>query len=115
LTTWAAKLFMRDIIVPSVDFSELRKQRYAFCLLVCGVVSIHAPAWEATVQEAMELTNITSEQELVEIAVRELIQKTRISRIKKFKGNVPFDNIDIDTIRGRNRCLSSFRAHLIKR
>ncbi len=58
-------------------------------------------------KEAMELTNITSERELVETAVKELIRKARIAQIKKFKGKVPLDNIDMDTIRGRNRCLSS--------
>jgi len=62
---------------------------------------------DGLLKEAMELTNIASERELVETAVRELIRKARISRIKKFKGKVPLDNIDMDTIRGRNRCLSS--------
>ncbi len=67
--------------------------------------NIHLP--DALIKEAMELTNIASERELVETAVKELIRKAKVARIKKFKGQVPLDNIDMNTLRGRNRCPSS--------
>ena len=67
--------------------------------------NIHLP--DALIKEAMELTNIASERELVETAVKELIRKAKVARIKKFKGQVPLDNIDMDTLRGRKRCPSS--------
>ncbi len=67
--------------------------------------NIHLP--DALIKEAMELTNIASERELVETAVKELIRKAKVARIKKFKGQIPLDNIDMDTLRGRKRCPSS--------
>ncbi len=57
-------------------------------------------------KEAMELTNITSERELLETALRELIRKARVGRIRKFKGKVALENIDMDILRGRKRCPS---------
>ena len=50
--------------------------------------------------EAMKTTHITTKTKVIITALEELIRKTKISGLKKFKGKIDLD-IDMDTIRGR--------------
>ena len=55
---------------------------------------------EHLLDEAMKTTNITTKTKVIITALEELIRKSKISGLKKFKGKVDLD-IDIDAIRGR--------------
>ena len=50
--------------------------------------------------EAMKTTHIQTKTKVIVTALEELIRKSKISELKKFKGKVDLD-IDLDTIRGR--------------
>ena len=51
-------------------------------------------------EEAMKATHIKTKTKVIIIALEELIRKSKISELKKFKGKVDLD-IDLNTIRGR--------------
>lgn len=51
-------------------------------------------------QEAMKTTHIQTKTKVIITALEELIRKSKISGLKKFKGKVDLD-IDLNTIRGR--------------
>ena len=55
---------------------------------------------EHLLDEAMKTTNITTKTKVIITALEELIRKTKISGLKKFKGKIDLD-IDMDAIRGR--------------
>ncbi len=50
--------------------------------------------------EAMRETNINTKTKVIITALQELIRKSKISELKKFKGKVDL-NIDLNAIRGR--------------
>ncbi len=50
--------------------------------------------------EAMKATHIKTKTKVIIIALEELIRKSKIAELKKFKGKVDLD-IDLNTIRGR--------------
>ncbi|MBN1931377.1 MAG: type II toxin-antitoxin system VapB family antitoxin [Desulfobacterales bacterium] len=50
--------------------------------------------------EAMRATHIKTKTQVIITALEELIRKSKISELKKFKGTVDLD-IDLNTIRGR--------------
>jgi hypothetical protein len=52
-------------------------------------------------EEAMALSEAKSKTKTIIIALRELVQKSKISALKKYKGRLDL-NIDIDHLRGRN-------------
>ena len=52
------------------------------------------------IKEAMKATRINTKTKVIITALEELIRKSKISELKKFKGKVDL-NIDMDTIRGR--------------
>ena len=56
---------------------------------------------ENLVSEAMKSTNIKTKTKVIITALEQLIKKSKISEIKKYKGKVDL-NIDLDEIRGRN-------------
>lgn len=56
---------------------------------------------ESLVSEAMKTTNIKTKTKVIITALEQLITKSKISGIKKYKGKVDL-NIDLDEIRGRN-------------
>ena len=56
---------------------------------------------ENLVSEAMKITNIKTKTKVIITALEQLIKKSKISEIKKYKGKVDL-NIDLDEIRGRN-------------
>ena len=56
---------------------------------------------ESLVSEAMKSTNIKTKTKVIITALEQLIKKSKISEIKKYKGKVDL-NIDLDEIRGRN-------------
>jgi Arc/MetJ family transcription regulator len=51
-------------------------------------------------EEAMKATHLETKTKVIITALEELIRKTKISELKKFKGKIDLD-IDLDTIRGR--------------
>ena len=51
-------------------------------------------------EEAMKATHIKTKTKVIIIALEELIRKSKISELKKFKGKVDLD-IDLNSIRGR--------------
>jgi len=55
---------------------------------------------EELVSEAMKTTNIKTKTKVIITALEQLIKKSRISEIKKYKGQVDL-NIDLDKIRDR--------------
>ena len=55
---------------------------------------------EELLQEAMNSTHIQTKTRVIITALEELIRKTKISEIKKYKGKIDLD-IDSDSIRGR--------------
>ncbi len=55
---------------------------------------------EDLIFEAMKATQIKTRTQLIITALEDLIRKTRISGLKKFKGKVDLD-IDINALRGR--------------
>lgn len=55
---------------------------------------------EDLIEEAMKVTGIPTKTRTIIVALEEMIRKTRISGIKKFKGKIDL-NIDLDEIRGR--------------
>ena len=56
---------------------------------------------ESLVSEAMKSTNIKTKTKVIITALEQLIRRSKISEIKKYKGKVDL-NIDLDEIRGRN-------------
>ena len=55
---------------------------------------------EELVAEAMKATDIKTKTKVIVTALEQLITKTKISEIKKYKGQVDLD-IDLDELRGR--------------
>ncbi len=55
---------------------------------------------EHLLDEAMKTTQISTKTKVIITALEELIRKSKISGLKKFKGKVDL-NIDMDAIRGR--------------
>lgn len=55
---------------------------------------------ESLLEEAMKSTHIQTKTKVIITALEELIRKSKISGLKKFKGKVDLD-IDLDIIRGR--------------
>ncbi|MDR4497001.1 MAG: type II toxin-antitoxin system VapB family antitoxin [Candidatus Scalindua sp.] len=55
---------------------------------------------EHLLEEAMKTTHIETKTKVIITALEELIRKSKISGLKKFKGKIDLD-IDLDTVRGR--------------
>lgn len=55
---------------------------------------------ENLINEAMKTTHIKTKTKVIITALEELIRKSKISELKKFKGKVDLD-VDLNTIRGR--------------
>jgi len=55
---------------------------------------------ENLLKEAMRATRIQTKTKVIITALEELVRKSKISELKKFKGKVDLD-IDLDTVRGR--------------
>ena len=51
-------------------------------------------------EEAMKTTHIQTKTQVIITALEELIRKSKISELKKYKGKVDL-NIDLDAVRGR--------------
>ncbi|MCK5186610.1 MAG: type II toxin-antitoxin system VapB family antitoxin [Deltaproteobacteria bacterium] len=54
---------------------------------------------ENLLKEAMKTTHIQTKTKVIITALEELIRKSKISELKKFKGKVDLD-IDLDIVRG---------------
>lgn len=55
---------------------------------------------EKLVQEAMKVTRVKTKTNVIVLALKELIRKSKISGLKKYKGKVDL-GIDLNIIRGR--------------
>lgn len=55
---------------------------------------------ENLLDEAMKVTRIKTKTKVIVVALEELIRKSKISELKKYKGKVDL-GIDLNTIRGR--------------
>ncbi|HJP19458.1 MAG TPA: type II toxin-antitoxin system VapB family antitoxin [Nitrospinota bacterium] len=55
---------------------------------------------EKLVKEAMKVSRVKTKTNVIVLALKELIRKSKISDLKKFKGKVDLD-IDLNLIRGR--------------
>ena len=55
---------------------------------------------ENLLEEAMKATHIQTKTKVIITALEELIRKSKISGLKRFRGKVDLD-IDLDIIRGR--------------
>jgi hypothetical protein len=53
------------------------------------------------IDEAMSVTDIKNQTQLIILALQELIKKNKVAELKNFKGKINLD-IDIDTLRNRN-------------
>ena len=56
---------------------------------------------EDLLQEAMKTTHISTKTKVIITALEQLITKSKISEIKKYKGQIDL-GINIDELRGRN-------------
>ncbi len=54
------------------------------------------------IDEAMKATNINTKTQVIITALEDLIRKSKIAGLKKFKGKIDL-NIDMNVVRGR-RC-----------
>lgn len=59
---------------------------------------------EDLIEEAMKVTGIPTKTRAIITALEEMIRKSRISGIKKYKGKIDLE-MDLDALRGR-RCRS---------
>jgi Arc/MetJ family transcription regulator len=55
---------------------------------------------EELLKEAMQATNIRTKTKVITVALEELVRKSKISALKKFKGKVDL-GIDLDELRDR--------------
>ena len=55
---------------------------------------------ETLIDEAMKAAQINTKTKVIITALEELIRKSKISRLKEFKGKVDL-NIDMNAVRGR--------------
>ena len=55
---------------------------------------------ENLLQDAMQVTHIQTKTRVIITALEELIRKSKIAKLKQYKGQVDLD-IDLDVIRGR--------------
>ena len=55
---------------------------------------------EDLLQEAMKATHIQTKTKVIITALEELVRKSKISGLKKFKGKVDLD-VDLNPLRGR--------------
>lgn len=56
---------------------------------------------ENLLNEAMKLTHTKTKTTVIVKALEELVRKTKIAELKKYKGKIDLD-IDLDVIRDRN-------------
>ncbi len=56
---------------------------------------------EDLLNEAMKITHIDTKTGVIVLALNELIKKSKISNLKKYKGKIELD-IDLDEIRDRH-------------
>lgn len=56
---------------------------------------------EDLLQKAMVLSDVKTKTQVITLALQELIRKSEISELKKFKGKVHLD-LDLDEIRDRS-------------
>ncbi|MBI4842920.1 MAG: type II toxin-antitoxin system VapB family antitoxin [Nitrospirae bacterium] len=59
---------------------------------------------EDLLEEAMKTSHIQTKTKVIITALEELIRKSKIAELKKYKGKVELD-LDLDALRGR-RCRS---------
>lgn len=55
---------------------------------------------EDLIKDAMKASHIDTKTQVIIIALKDLIRKSRLSELKKFKGKIDID-IDMDAVRGR--------------
>ena len=55
---------------------------------------------ESLNSEAMKITHTDTKTGVIVLALKELVRKSKISDLKKFKGKIDLD-IDLDIVRGR--------------
>ena len=55
---------------------------------------------EDLIQEAMQVANVKTKTKVIVMALEELVQKSRIAGLKKYKGKIDLD-LDLNTLRGR--------------
>lgn len=55
---------------------------------------------ETLLNEAMKITHIETEKGVIELALKELIKKSKVSALKSYKGTIDLD-INLDEIRDR--------------
>lgn len=56
---------------------------------------------EDLLQKAMSAANIKTKTQVITLALQELIRKSELSELKKYKGKIDLD-IDLDVIRDRH-------------
>jgi len=55
---------------------------------------------ENLIKDAMKASHIDTKTQVIIIALKDLIRKSRLSELKKYKGKIDID-IDMDAVRGR--------------
>jgi Arc/MetJ family transcription regulator len=55
---------------------------------------------ESLISEAMKITHTDTKTGVIVLALQELVRKSKISDLKKYKGKIDLD-IDLDIVRGR--------------
>jgi Arc/MetJ family transcription regulator len=55
---------------------------------------------ENLIKDAMKASHVHTKTQVIIIALKDLVRKSKISELKKFKGKIEID-IDMDAVRGR--------------
>ena len=55
---------------------------------------------EHLIQEAMQVANVKTKTKVIIMALEEMVQKSKIPDLKKFKGKIDLE-MDLDTLRDR--------------
>ncbi|WP_425511144.1 type II toxin-antitoxin system VapB family antitoxin [sulfur-oxidizing endosymbiont of Gigantopelta aegis] len=77
-------------------------------IIICIKINIGTKKMRTTLDlpeelliEAMSVSHIKTKTKVITLALQELIRKSEVSELKKFKGKIDL-NIDLDTIRDRS-------------
>ena len=75
-------------------------KRYAYYIYGTRIMRTTLDLPEELLLEAMSVANIKTKTQVITLALQELIRKSELSDLKRFKGKINLD-IDLDAIRDR--------------
>ena len=76
-------------------------EKYAYYIYGTRIMRTTLDLPEELLLKAMSVANIKTKTQVITLALQELIRKSELSDLKKFKGKINLD-IDLDAIRDRS-------------